>query len=77
LDNQTHEDKSVSPQHTQNAKVYEVAPLKLQQFEKRLKFSLLDLLFYGLAIVEGYKFSFRKITQIEMEGLLRERPNIQ
>jgi len=29
-------------------------------------FSPIDLLFYGLAIYEGYKFSFRKITEEEI-----------
>lgn len=29
-------------------------------------FNAIDLLFYGLAIYEGYKFSFRKITEEEI-----------
>jgi len=28
--------------------------------------SPIDLLFYGIAIYEGYKFSFRKITEEEL-----------
>ncbi len=31
-------------------------------------FDFMDLLFYGLAIYEGYKFSFRKITVEEIES---------
>jgi hypothetical protein len=37
-----------------------------------LTFSPIDLLFYGLAIYEGYKLSFRRITQAELDGLLSE-----
>ncbi|MBL4643081.1 MAG: hypothetical protein JKY44_05760, partial [Flavobacteriaceae bacterium] len=32
-------------------------------------FSVIDLLFYGFAIFEGYKYSFRKITEEEIEIL--------
>lgn len=32
-------------------------------------FSPIDLLFYGFAIFEGYKYSFRKITEKEIESL--------
>ena len=37
-----------------------------------LMFSPIDLLFYGLAIYEGYKFSFRRTTQAEMDALKSE-----
>ena len=34
-------------------------------------FSIMDILFYGIAIYEGYRFSFRKINQKELlEGAL-------
>lgn len=29
-------------------------------------FSPMDVLFYGIAIYEGYKFSFRQITEVEL-----------
>jgi hypothetical protein len=32
-------------------------------------FQFMDLLFYGIAIYEGYKFSFRQITEQEMATL--------
>ncbi|MDH5397306.1 MAG: hypothetical protein OEX02_04120 [Cyclobacteriaceae bacterium] len=32
-------------------------------------FSLMDLLFYGFALYEGYKFSFRQVTQQDLAGL--------
>jgi len=35
----------------------------------RATFSLIDLVFYGIAIYEGYKFSFRKITEKEIPEL--------
>ena len=36
-------------------------------------FSVMDILFYGIAIYEGYRFSFRKINQKELlEGALTE-----
>lgn len=41
-----------------------------------LMFSPIDLLFYGIALYEGYKFSLRRITQAEMAGLLREKPQL-
>ncbi len=33
-------------------------------------FNLIDLLFYGLAIYQGYKLSFRQVTQAEMDKAL-------
>lgn len=33
-------------------------------------FSPIDLLFYGIGIYEGYKYSFRKITEEEMSRLV-------
>jgi hypothetical protein len=35
-------------------------------------FSPMDLLFYGIAIYEGYKFSFRQITEEELLTPARE-----
>ncbi len=35
-------------------------------------FQGMDLLFYGIAIYEGYKFSFRKITEEEINNLVEE-----
>lgn len=32
-------------------------------------FQSMDLLFYGIAIYEGYKFSFREITEAQIVGL--------
>ena len=34
-------------------------------------FSPMDLLFYGIAIYEGYKFAFRRIGPEELQGLTR------
>jgi hypothetical protein len=34
-------------------------------------FSPMDLLFYGIAVYEGYRFSFRQITQEELRGVTR------
>ena len=36
-------------------------------------FSPIDLLFYGIAVYEGYRFSFRQITEDEMAGLMRAK----
>jgi len=36
-------------------------------------FSPIDLLFYGIAVYEGYRFSFRQITEDEMAGLKRAK----
>lgn len=36
----------------------------------RLSFQPMDLLFYGIALYEGYKFSFRRITQQELADAL-------
>ena len=33
-------------------------------------FNAMDVLFYGLAIYEGYKFSFRKLTDEELAQLV-------
>ncbi|RXG15315.1 hypothetical protein DSM03_102455 [Leeuwenhoekiella aestuarii] len=38
-------------------------------------FSPIDLLFYGIAIYEGYKFSFRVLTQEELEKIRIENSN--
>jgi hypothetical protein len=35
-------------------------------------FSLIDLLFYGFAIYEGYKLSFRQLSKAELTGLMTE-----
>jgi hypothetical protein len=35
-------------------------------------FSPMDLLFYGIAIYEGYKFSFRQLTDEDMARVLPE-----
>lgn len=32
----------------------------------RISFQPMDLLFYGIAVYEGYKFSFRRVTQQEL-----------
>lgn len=37
-------------------------------------FSPMDLLFYGIAIYEGYKFSFREITAEELASLTKPAP---
>lgn len=34
-------------------------------------FSPMDLLFYAIAIYEGYRFSFRKMTEDELAGLVK------
>lgn len=36
----------------------------------RISFQPLDLLFYGIALYEGYKFSFRRITRQELADAL-------
>ena len=36
-------------------------------------FSPIDLLFYGIAVYEGYRFSFRQITQEELAGLMKAK----
>ena len=36
-------------------------------------FSPMDLLFYGIAIYEGYRFSFRQITEDELSGLVKAK----
>jgi hypothetical protein len=36
-------------------------------------FSPMDLLFYGIAIYEGYKLSFRQVSQQDLSGLLPGR----
>lgn len=33
-------------------------------------FSVIDVLFYGIAVYEGYKFSFRKLTEEELRSRL-------
>jgi hypothetical protein len=35
-------------------------------------FSPIDLLFYGIAIYEGYKFSFRTITEGELAKMIKQ-----
>ena len=61
------------------AKAYEMGFLEvLQQFDYTLTFELMkvtltpmDVLFYGLAIYAGYRYSFRKISRAELlEGNL-------
>jgi len=37
-------------------------------------FAPMDLLFYGIALYEGYRFSFRKISRQEYQSLLVEKP---
>ena len=39
-----------------------------------ITFSPIDLLFYGLAIYEGYKLSFRQITRDELERAMSGAP---
>jgi len=39
-------------------------------------FSPIDLLFYGIAIYEGYKFSFRVLTQEELEKIRKEGASV-
>ena len=36
-----------------------------------LTFSPIDLLFYGIAIYEGYKFSFRQLSKAELVGIMK------
>ncbi len=36
-------------------------------------FNPIDLLFYGIAVYEGYRFSFRQITEDELAGLTRAK----
>jgi hypothetical protein len=36
-------------------------------------FSPIDLLFYGIAVYEGYRFSFRQITEEEIAGMQRSQ----
>lgn len=38
-------------------------------------FSPVDLLFYGIAIYEGYRFAFRQFTHEELAELAEEQPN--
>ncbi|MCB0214537.1 MAG: hypothetical protein KDJ52_34675 [Anaerolineae bacterium] len=35
-------------------------------------FSPMDLLFYGIAVYEGYKFSFRKLTEADLKNMLKQ-----
>jgi hypothetical protein len=37
-------------------------------------FSPMDLLFYGIALYEGYRFSFRQVAPAERDSLYRTRP---
>jgi len=39
-------------------------------------FSPMDLLFYGIAAYEGYRFSFRRITAEEVQALTKKSPEI-
>ena len=34
-------------------------------------FSLFDLLFYGIAVYEGYRFSMRQLTDAELQSLTK------
>lgn len=36
-------------------------------------FSPIDLLFYGIAVYEGYRFSFRQVKEDELAGLTRAK----
>ena len=36
-------------------------------------FSPMDLLFYAIAVYEGYRFSFRKVTEDELAGLVKAK----
>jgi hypothetical protein len=36
-----------------------------------ISFSPMDLLFYGIAVYEGYKFSFRRMTGEEMQQVIQ------
>ncbi|WP_226390379.1 hypothetical protein [Penaeicola halotolerans] len=35
--------------------------------------SLVGILFYGLAVLEGYKFAFRKFTKADIESMMRSK----
>ena len=35
-------------------------------------FHVMDLLFYGIAVYEGYRFSFRRITEEELLAVSKE-----
>lgn len=50
-----------------------VASLNLPLIVELMKitFSPIDLLFYGIAVYEGYRFSFRKITEEELANLTK------
>lgn len=39
----------------------------------KITFSPMDLLFYGIAVYEGYKFSFRQITPEEIASLSKDQ----
>lgn len=39
----------------------------------RATFNPIDLLFYGIAVYEGYRFSFRQITEEELSGLVKAK----
>ncbi len=48
-----------------------IASQPLAAFElMRASFSPIDLLFYGIAVYEGYKFSFREIQDHELEAMV-------
>ncbi len=49
---------------TQSAVIFEIL---------KATFAPMDLLFYGIAIYEGYKFSFRQITDAELAALSGEQ----
>lgn len=36
-------------------------------------FSPIDLLFYGIAVYTGYRFSFKQVTEDELAGLIRAK----
>ncbi len=38
----------------------------------KVTFHPMDLLFYGIAVYEGYRFSFRGITQTELKSMMKE-----
>jgi len=38
----------------------------------KVTFSPMDILFYGLAVYEGYKLAFRQVTQAELQQILPE-----
>lgn len=57
-----------------NVSIFAVlASLDLQTVQTLMKvtFSPMDLLFYGIATYEGYKLSFRQVSQAELLALLR------